>query len=100
MNGEYPRITPSEVGEHPELAVLEILDSALGMARFAIIAANPELTDSDPDTAPCDMEVLAATHILIAADTLHRVLASYRAILADKKNRTGVALRLEGDDPF
>lgn len=100
MNGEYPRITPSNVGEHPELAVLEILDSALGMARFAIIAANPELTDFDPDTAPCDMEVLAATHILIAADTLHRVLASYRAVLAGNKIRTVLTLRPEDDDPF
>lgn len=77
----YSTITPSDLGDHPELAVLEILDSAIGMAKFAIIAVHPELTDADPATVLSDIEVLAAEHLLIAVDTLQRVIASYRAVI-------------------
>ena len=79
----YPQlgITPSDLGDHPELAVLQILDSTLGIAKFAIIAAHPELTETDPAAIPSDLKVLAAEHVMIAADALQRFIASYRSVI-------------------
>lgn len=71
-------ITPSELFERPELAVLQVLDDTLGIAKFALIAANPELMDGDPSDVPTTYEALAADHVLTAADTLLRAIASYR----------------------
>lgn len=100
MSDPHPGVTPSDLREHPELAILEVLDSVLGMAKFAIIAANPELTDVDPDADPSDIEVLAAEHVLIAIDTLHRLAASYRRTIKPNARRVQLSLRGVHDDPF
>ena len=93
-------VTPSDLGDHPEIAVLEILDSALSMARLAIIAANPELTDADPDTVPEDIDVLAAEHVLIAVDTLRRSAATYRGVINTDARRVQLSQPGADDDPF
>lgn len=100
MRNLHPGVTPSDLGEHPELAALEILDCALGMAKFAIIAVHPELTDDDLATVPSDIEVLAAEHVLITVDALQRVVATYRSVI--KKDDRWVQLSLRGvdADPF
>lgn len=87
MNHERPGITPSDLIERPELAVLEVLDSALGIAQFALLAAHPELTEADPATVPTDLESLAADHILGAADALQRAIASYRSVIKREASR-------------
>lgn len=81
MNHTHPGITPPDLGDHPELAVLEILDSTLGIAKCALIAAHPELIDADPGVVPSGLEAFAADHILIAAEALQRVIASYRGVI-------------------
>lgn len=93
MSSPHPSVTPSDLGEHPELAVLEILDSVLGMVKFAVIAVHPELTDADPTATPSTIEELAADHVLSAVDTLQRVAARYRGIIQ-------VPSRGAHDDPF
>ena len=81
MSHLHPPITPPDLADHPELGVLVILENALEIANFAIIAAHPELVDADPASAPNDMEALAADHVLIAADALLRHIASYRTAI-------------------
>lgn len=100
MSNSHPSVTPSDLSEHPELAVLEVLDSALGMAKFAIIAEHPELTDADPGAVPSDIEVLAAEHVLIAIDTLQRVTASYRSVISTDARWVQLSMRRVHDDPF
>ena len=100
MSKLHPDVTPSDLGEHPELAVLEVLDTALGMVKFAIIAAHPELTDADPGVGPSNMEVLAAEHVLIAADTLQRVTATYRRVIQTDTRWVQLSVRDIHDEPF
>ena len=100
MSNPHPSVTTSDLSEHPELAVLEILDSVLGMAKFAIIAANPELTDVDPDSVSNDIEVLAAEHVLVAVDALQRVAATYRRAIKANGRWAPLSLRDHHDDPF
>lgn len=100
MSNPQPGVTPSDLRERPELAVLEVLDSALAMTKFAIIAANPELTDADPERELSDIEVLAAEHVLIAVDTLQRVAASYRRAVKPDAHWVHIPLRGVHDDPF
>jgi len=100
MSHPHPGITPADLGEHPELAVLQVLDCVLEMARFAVIAVNPELTDDDPGAVPRDNEVIAAEHVLIAANTLQRVIDSYRAVIKADAGRTQPSLPGGDDDPF
>lgn len=87
MNHEHPGITPSDLIECPELAVLEVLDRALGIAKFALLAAHPELTDADPAAVPTDLETLAADHFLGAAYALQRAIASYRSVIKREASR-------------
>lgn len=100
MSSPHPSVTPDDLGEHPELAVLEVLDSVLGMVKFAVIAVHPELTDADPGAIPSTIEALAADHLLIAADTLQRVATTYRRII--QTDARWMQLSPEGahDDPF
>ena len=100
MSNPRPSVTPSDLGEHPELAVLEILDSALGMAKFAIIAVHPDLTDADPAAAPSTIEALAAEHVMIAVDMLQRVAATYRRVIKTDARWVDLSLRGVHDDPF
>lgn len=100
MSNQHPDVAPSDLREHPELAVLAVLDTALDMAKFAIIAANPELTEADPDADPSDIEVLAAEHVLIAIDTLRQLAASYRRAIKPDARWIQLSLRNAHDDPF
>lgn len=81
MSNRHPCVTPSDLGEHPELATLEILDSALMMAKFAIIAVHPELADADPAAVPSTIELLTAAHVLNAVDTMQRGTELYREVI-------------------
>jgi hypothetical protein len=100
MSNQHPSVTSSDLCVHPELAVLEILDSALGMAKSVLIAAHPELTDVEPGGVPSDIEVLAAEHVLVAVDTLQRLTASYRSVINADDCWAQPSLRRVHDDPF
>ena len=99
MSNRYPSVTPSDLGDHPELATLEIPDSALMMTKFAIIAVHPDLADIDPAAVPSTIEELAAAHVLNAVDTLQRGTELYRGVV--KTDARWVRLSLQGthDDP-
>ena len=71
-------ITPAELGDNPELAVLHVLDRILDTARFVLIAAHPQLNAGEPGAEPVDLEAFAARNVLIAAHALQEVLALYR----------------------
>lgn len=100
MSNRHLGVTPLDLGEHPELATLEILDSALMMAKFAIIAVHPELTDADPDAVPGTTEVLAAAHVLNAIDTLQRGTELYRGVIRTDARWVRLSLQDAHDDPF
>lgn len=100
MSNWHPSVTPSDLGEHPELATLEILDSALMMAKFAIIAVHPELTDADPTATPRTIEALAAAHVLNAVDTLQRGTEAYRGIIKMDARWVRLSVLNSYDDPF
>lgn len=100
MSNPLPSVTPYDLGEHPELAVLEVLDSAAKMAKFTMISIHPELTDADPAAGPSTIEALAAEQILIAVDTLQRVAASYRRVIKTDPRWVQHSLQAVDDDPF
>jgi hypothetical protein len=100
MSDSFPCVTPFDLSDHPELAVLEILYSALDTAKFAIIAAHPELDDADPNAAPTDIEVLFADDILTAAHELKRVIAAYRGNVRTAPRWPHQAPQDDSDDPF
>lgn len=81
MNHLELHTTPDDLGDHPELAALDILDSTLDVVRIAIIAAHRELADADPAVAPHDLEELVADHILSATDAMQRHIATYRRVV-------------------
>ena len=71
-------LTPKELGENPELAVLHVLDRVLDTARLVLIAAHPQLNSGESSAEPVDLEAFAARNVLIAAHALQEVLALYR----------------------
>lgn len=100
MNSRHPHVTPANLGEFPELATLEILDTALTMAKFAVIAQHPELGDADPAVVPSTIEALAAAHVVTTVDMLQRVIESYRGVVNADAHWTRLSLRVAADDPF
>lgn len=93
-------ITPSELFERPELAVLEVLDHTLGIAWFALTAAHPELMDAEPGALPRTLEALAADHVMIATHVLQRAIASYRQLLDADGRRVRTANQESAEVPF
>jgi hypothetical protein len=100
MSDRHPSVTPAQLNEFPELAALEILDSALNMARVAIIAQHPELGDADPAAVPSTIEELAAAHVVNTVDMLQRVLESYRGAINTDTRWARLSLGGVADDPF
>ncbi len=100
MPNPQPSVTPSDLSEHPELAVLEVLASAAQMAKFAMISIHPELNDADPAASPSTIQVFAAEQLLIAVDTLQRVAASYRRLTKTDARWMQPPLRDVHHDPF
>ena len=96
----FPDITPLDLGEHPELAVLHILDNVLDTARFVLIAAHPQLNTGDPGAEPVDLEAFAARNVLIAAHALQEVLALYRDATAAESRWIRLALIKPPDCDF
>ncbi len=84
-------LTPQRLAAAPELAVLAVLDTALGAAIVALAVAWPELHDLD-DTCPDD-EPRAALGIVEHARGLAAAIQRYRLALASSNRR-------EPDLPF
>jgi hypothetical protein len=78
-----PWPTAPELAEHPELAVLALLDAALDLTVSALLALYPELADPERPywiDAPCAARDRAAT-LASRAHSLREALAGYRRIL-------------------
>jgi hypothetical protein len=69
--------TTSQIVDDPELAVLSVLDFALGAAVQALVAANPELNELDFHSSATE-RVLVAEHILSLIRGFQYALARYR----------------------
>jgi hypothetical protein len=84
MRRAFPRSTPWDLIDHPELAILEALDDVLHVARFAIIAAYPAIADPAPVVDETNAELLIAHQIVDSAQDLQSVLRAYRRALDDR----------------
>ena len=76
--------TPEQLAEFPELAALEVLDAALGVAVSALQAVHPLVATSGFASEPPGPTALAslADSIAVQADALQTMLAHYRDCVA------------------
>jgi len=82
------RPMPHQLAEFPELAVLELLDAALGVALNALLAVHPQVASADFASEPPGPTALAclADSIAIQADALQAMLARYRDYAAHQED--------------
>lgn len=82
-------MTPQEIMDHPELAPLAILDTALDSTILSLAAAHPQLSETDPDypdaqtAPPGDI----AHCLVILARSLQEATESYRKALERERQR-------------
>ena len=101
---------PHQLAELPQLAALELLDTALSVALNALLAVHPEVTNTDFASAPPGPTVLAcfADSIITQADALRAALARYRDYAARQDEFSIIRRALardtaygpDGDIPF
>jgi hypothetical protein len=81
-----PVPTPAALARAPELAALAILERALDVTRYALLAAYPELhacLDDYPQGLPWDAQARCAVAVMNLADRLQVVLHTYSRVLLD-----------------
>jgi hypothetical protein len=93
-------ITPRELGDNPELAVLHVLDRVLDITRFVLVAAHPQLNTGDPSADPIDLEAFAARNVIITAHALQEVLGLYRDATSAESRWIRLATRQPPDVDF
>ena len=81
----------AELNDHPELAVLSILEQTLETALSVLIIAHPGLRDEErPYWVKCPTSELVAQHIVARAATLSGFVRNYHAaLLVEQTQRTG-----------
>ena len=92
MTSPEPAPTPPELDVAPECASLCIVEHALYVAMFALVAANPRVTDCDLTRGLDKVEVLAEA-IIKSADALQTMLRRYREAATQQQSTDGI-----GDD--
>lgn len=75
-------VSVADIFSSPELAVLSVLESAAEIARLALVAAYPDVSDGD-----LPLERRAACAVIDAAAALVTELHRYRLALARAQNR-------------
>ena len=82
-------ITPMLLAESPEMAILRALESALGLASCALIAAHPELESHDfvCEVPEPSVQACLADAINVHIGALECALRSYGLYLASADNR-------------
>lgn len=70
--------TPPELARVPEYAALAVLDNALYITAFALLAANPRVVDEDFEPRDRDRCDLLAETIIKQAEVLQSALRRYR----------------------
>ncbi len=87
-----------ELSEAPERAALAVLDTALAVARAAVIAENPDialLAEPPHGRAPPAPTRALAARLVVRADKLRALIDRYLAVL-DRLRRE----RIDQDLPF
>jgi hypothetical protein len=80
-------LTPPDLVEHPQLAAVELLRTALNLTKTALLAAHPELTVEDFIPGSNDGDILIAEHVLNVISDLLPVLDAYKEALPDPGDR-------------
>lgn len=81
-----PIPTPEALARAPALAALALLERALDVTRYALLAAHPELHacfDDYPQGLPWDAQARCAVALMGLADRLQVVLHTYYRVLLD-----------------
>jgi hypothetical protein len=81
-----PVPTAEALTQAPELAALAILEHALDVTRYALLAAYPEFhacLDDYPQGLPWDAKARCAVALMNVADRLQVVLHTYYRVLLD-----------------
>lgn len=73
--------TPPEIARAPECAAVAMLDHALYVAAFALLAANPAVADGEFNRSLDRREILAEA-ILAQTDAIQVLLRRYRETAA------------------
>jgi len=95
-------LSPSDLDEAPELAILLALAGTIDIARAALFAANPQLqTDYILEVLEPAVQVCLADAIMMHLDGLRCSLERYRNYVenADARTRAQLALRPKAN-PF
>lgn len=82
MRSQSLAVTVADIFSSPELAALSVLESAAEIARLALVATYPDVSDGDPP-----LERRAACAVIDAAAALVTELHRYRLALARAQNR-------------
>ncbi len=82
-------ITPMLLAESPEMAILQALESTLGLAGYALIAAHPELESHDfvSEIPEPSVQACLADAINVHIGALECALRSYRLYVANADAR-------------
>ena len=81
-----PIPTAEALARAPELAALSVLERALDVSRYALIAAHPELhacLDDYPHGLPWDAQARCAAALISLTDRLQIVLHTYYRVFLD-----------------
>lgn len=97
-----PLSIPEELAEQPELAPLEILQSAAEVSRRALLAAHPELDCRDfvGEEPEISARQCMAAGLLATLEILGKAIENYRAHLDHLASRPRARKRYGDDIPF
>ena len=74
--------TPHELGDHPELASLAMLDTAIEVATHALAAQHPGLGFLDEHPGPIEPALVLSDAIVQQASALQALLGAYCRLTA------------------
>jgi hypothetical protein len=82
-------VTPTELAQSPELAILRALELTLELATNALVAANPELESSDfvCEVPEPSVQACLADAINVHINGLHCAMHHYRLYVASADSR-------------
>jgi len=83
--------TPHQLDEHPELASLALLDTAIEVASYALAAAEPALPFVDEHPNPVRPELVIADAIIQHATALQRLIGGYCQLTATPSRPNALA---------
>ena len=80
-----PTLNVAVLARSPEMAIVEVLDSALGLTTHALFATNPELESSEflLELPQPSVKACLADAVLIQVIALQAAIRSYRIYVVD-----------------